>query len=120
MARDLASMGQQIEQLKASIAELKASQQVAAPRCRQARRGQNFRSKSAAKDISAATAIGPRRPPAGRCRRISPCKPQHPQRLPPPLAQAAPAYTSPPPAPYSPQAADQVDDPVVRPPMPLR
>ena len=30
MARDLAAMGQQIEQLKASIAELKASQQVAA------------------------------------------------------------------------------------------
>src|SRR5206468_2965731 len=35
MARDLAAMGQQIEQLKASVAELKASQQpVAAPAAR--------------------------------------------------------------------------------------
>ena len=115
MGRDLAAMGQQIEQLKASIAELKAGQQVAA--------------RDVAKPAEVRTSVANPRPrisappprlAAAPARRPMPSYQPVQAAAPAPLAQAAPAYTSPPPAPYSPQAADQVDDPVVRPPMPLR
>jgi hypothetical protein len=119
MARDLAAMGQQVEQLKASIAELKASQQAAA--------------RDVAKPAEVRTSVAnprprisapPPRSAAAPTRRpmpaYTPVQAAAPAPLPPPpLAQAAPPPSSFQPAP-SQQAADQLDEPVVRPPMPLR
>jgi len=117
MGRDLAAMGQQIEQLKTSIAELKAGQQQAMARdvakpAEVRTSVANPRSKmSAPPPRSAAT---PRRPmPA-----YAPVQAAAPAPLPQPaLPQTAPTYASPQPAP---QAVDHYDEPVVRPPMPLR
>jgi hypothetical protein len=121
MSRDLAAMGQQVEQLKASIAELKASQQASA---RDVARPSELRASevrtparpklSAPQPRTAAVAAPSRRPmpPA-----YSPAAP--PPLTPPALPQAAPSYTSLPSAPPQ-QAVDQFNDPVVRPPMPLR
>jgi hypothetical protein len=120
MARDLAAMGQQIEQLKASIAELKASQQAAA---RDVTKPAEVRTSIAtprprisAPPPRSTAAAPPRRPmPA-----YTPVQAAAPAPLPPPpLPQAAPPPSSYQPAP-SQQAADQFDEPVVRPPMPLR
>ncbi|THD62444.1 MAG: hypothetical protein E7813_19905 [Bradyrhizobium sp.] len=111
MARDLAAMGQQIEQLKASIAEL--------------RDGQAQLSRDIAKSLETissekVTALPPR--PAAAPRKPRPVPP------PPPAATAStvpppyyPAYPAPPaPAPPPPQTMVQPDgEPVVRPPMPL-
>jgi hypothetical protein len=116
LARDLAAMGQQIEQLKASVAELKASQQVAA--------------RDVAKPAEAkASAPNPRPRPLARSAAApahrpmpayTPVQAAAPAPLPPPpLPQAAPPPSSSQPAP-SQQAADHFDEPVVRPPMPLR
>jgi hypothetical protein len=115
MARDLASAGQEIEQLKASIAELKAGQQQIA---REIAKGseQNQRPR-----VSSA----PPRPVAAH----APHKP--PMPYPPRQAAASPAF--PPSAPYvppppqstaPPQASAYPADPgissVPRPPMPVR
>jgi hypothetical protein len=124
MARDLASLGQQVEQLKASIDELKAGQQQMSRDVAKASE-QNLRPK-----ISAAPAIPPR-PALAR-----PRKPITP--LPPP--QVASPYVPPAAAPYVPQTAapyvprqvepppqataqpqqDEELSPVPRPPMPVR
>jgi hypothetical protein len=117
MGRDLAAMGQQIEQLKASVAELKASQQAMA---RDAAKPAEVRA-SVPNPRTKMSALPPR-PAAAPARRpmpaYQPVQAAAPAPLPPP--QAAPPYASPPPAPYAPQAVDQGDEPVVRPPMPLR
>ena len=113
MARDLAAMGQQIEQLKAGIAELRASQQAMA--------------RDAARSSEVKTTVPNPRPKAAAPPPRSAAAPAHrpvqaaaPAPLPPPpLAQAGPSYASPPPAP-PPQTMDQFNEPVVRPPMPLR
>jgi hypothetical protein len=112
MARDLAAMAQQIEQLKASIAELKTSQQAMA------------------RDAAGTTEAKPAeiRPAAPNPRpRVSARPPRSaaaPPRRPPtqaaePLPQPAPPSVSTLPAP---QAMDRTenDEPIVRPPMPLR
>jgi hypothetical protein len=115
MGRDLAAMGQQVEQLKASVAELKASQQAMA--------------RDVAKPAEVRTAVPnsrtkmsalPPRPAAAPPRRPMPAYQPVQAAAPAPPPQAAPPYASPPPAQYAPQAVDQGDDPVVRPPMPLR
>ncbi len=114
MARDLAAMGQQIEQLKATIQQLRANQQAA---------------------------VAPA-PPAARPPALKPAQPKvtalppRPAAPPPPAYQPRPAYppamqatavpppaaaTAPPPA-YQPppQATTQPNgEPVVRPPMPM-
>jgi hypothetical protein len=117
MGRDLAAMGQQIEQLKASVAELKASQQAMA---RDAAKPAEVR--ASVPNLRTKMSALPPRPAAAPARRpvpaYQPVQAAAPAPLPPP--QAAPPYASPPPAPYAPQAVDQGDDPVVRPPMPLR
>lgn len=114
MARDLAAMGQQIEQLKATIETLKANQQAAV----------------------APSAPSVTRPPAPKPRVTAlpprPVQAPHPPRqnhpaiqaaaAPPPPAAAAPppAYPPPPQAYPPPQATTQPNgEPVVRPPMPM-
>jgi hypothetical protein len=117
MARDLATMGQQIEQLKANIAELKAGQEQMA---RELAKAQQPRP-------AEARAIDPR----NRVSALPPHPPVAPVRKPkpayPPAATSyAPAPTAPPaqaavvpPPPAAVQTADD-DGPVVRPPMPVR
>jgi hypothetical protein len=119
MGRDLAAMGQQIEQLKASIAELRAAQQVAA--------------RDVAKPAEVRTSVAnprprmsapPPRSAAAPARRpmpaYTPAQAAAPAPLPQPMPQASPYPAAPPPAP-PPQAAVESDgEPVVRPPMPLR
>jgi hypothetical protein len=119
MARDLASAGQEIEQLKASIAELKAGQQqIAREIAKSSDKGseQNQRPRASAPPPRPVAAHAPRKPPIP---------------YPPRQATAAPAF--PPPAPYAPpppqstappQASAYPADPgissVPRPPMPVR
>jgi len=130
MSRDLAAMGLQVEQLKASIAELKASQQATA---RDAARPpevkpSELKPSEAKPSVQAARPKIPAPPPrsaAAPSRRpmpaysYAPVQAAAPAPLPPPLPQAVPSYTSPPPGP-PPQAVDQFNEPLVRPPMPLR
>jgi hypothetical protein len=118
MSRDLAAMGQQIEQLKASIAELKASQQVAArdvARPSEVKPSiQNPRTKMSALPPRSTAAPARRPMPA-----YAPVQAAVPAPLPQPMPQASPYPAAQPPAP--PQAAVESDgEPVVRPPMPLR
>jgi hypothetical protein len=119
MARDLAAMGQQIEQLKASITELKANQQVAA---RDVAKPAEVR--TSAPNPRPKLSAAPPRPAAAPARRpmpaYTPVQAAASAPLPPPpLPQAAPPPQSSQPVPPQ-QAADQFDEPVVRPPMPLR
>ena len=118
MARDLAAMGQEVQLLKATIAELKASQQAMAARS------------ADAKPAEVRTAVPPRpkmsapppRPAPVAMRRPMPAYPAYPpaQAAAPPPQQIAPPPASYQPAPPPPLAAQADDDPVVRPPMPLR
>jgi hypothetical protein len=130
MARDLAAMGQQIEQLKASIADLKASQQAMA---RDVVRTPEAKPPEAKIFAGVRTALQNTRPkvslppPPPRLatapvRRPMPAYPpvQAAAVQPLPLAISRPA-APPQPAPPPPAAVDDPQDgPVVRPPMPLR
>jgi hypothetical protein len=120
MARDLAAMGQQIEQLKASIAELRANQQPAMART------------SEAKPTEAKPAdIKPLAPAPVARPKVSAVAPP-PRPAPPPVRRPPPVQAStapiqlaapPPPPPAAPPAqatARPDEEPVVRPPMPLR
>jgi len=112
MARDLAAMGQQVEQLKAAIEQLKASQHAAvAPAPPVARPpAPKPQPKHTALPKPPATAASPPRP--------APAYPVQASAVPPPPAPApaaAPYYPPPPP-----QATTQPNgEPVVRPPMPM-
>jgi len=130
MARDLVSLGQQVEQLKASIDELKAGQQQVSRDIAIASE-QNLRPK-----ISVAPALPPRPAPARPRKPITPLPPPQAAMAPPP--QAAAPYVPPAAAPYVPRQPDyaprQVEPPpqataqpqqdeeasVPRPPMPVR
>jgi hypothetical protein len=125
MTRDLAAMAQQIEQLKANIAELKAGQEQMA---------REMAKPSAPKPVADA------RPPVDPRARVSALPPRPappPVRKPKPVASHTymPAYSPAPLAPPPPSQAAAVpppaamtttqavaddDGPVVRPPMPLR
>jgi hypothetical protein len=123
MARDLAAMGQQIEALKASIAELKANQQAMA------------RDAAKAPDAEGSEVKAPDSKPVAQAARPKPPVPPRAQaalpRRPVP-AYYAPATAAPPPQQLTPSASWQAapspppaaqydgDDPVVRPPMALR
>jgi hypothetical protein len=122
MQRDLAAMGQQIEQLKVTIAELKANQQPATP---VAARTPEARSS----EIRPTEARPPAPAPRPRVTAVQPPPPQPPRpapplvRRPPPVqASAAPMQLASPPPPPAPPAQTTAEDgePVVRPPMPLR
>jgi len=118
MQRDLAAMGQQIEQLKASIAELKAGQPSApaVTRTSEAKPAEVKPPAPAARPKVSAVQSQPPPPP----RPVAP----PPVRRPPPVqASAAPmqlTYPPPPPPAPPPQARADDGEPVVRPPMPLR
>jgi hypothetical protein len=116
MARDMAAMGQQIEQLKASIDQLRAGQQaMAVARTSEAKTfGPNLRPKTSSPPLRPAAALVRKPRPVV----YSPAQTAAVPPLPPPLPQAVPALASPLPPP---QAATEPDgEPVVRPPMPLR
>ncbi|QWG20564.1 hypothetical protein KMZ68_12405 [Bradyrhizobium sediminis] len=118
MARDVAAMGQEIEQLKASIDQLKASQrasdvaktsatQTPATRTSATRTPErNVRPKTPPPPPPLRSAAAPSRPPM-------PAYPSAPAAAA-PLPQAAAPVAPPPPA------AASTDEPVLRPPMPLR
>lgn len=118
VSRDLAAVGQEIEQLKASMGQLKAAQE------------------QMSREIAKASEqkLKPRTPPPAAAPRAAAMSSHRPAPLPPPSARpmqatAAPAYPPPPPPvsrPYPPQAqatAQPPADPELsppRPPMPLR
>jgi hypothetical protein len=118
MARDVAAMGAQIAQLKATIAELRASQQAMAiakpsePKPSEIKPlVQSPRPKMPA----------PPRPAAAYPRRPMPAYPPVQAAAPPMLPQQLPPAASLQPAPPPPaQAQFDGDEPVMRPPMPLR
>ena len=121
MAQDLAAMGRQVEELKTTIAQLKASQ---------AQMAREFAKASAAETRPAEQNLGPRvsalTPPAPRPAVPPPARKPKPaySYSPAPIAAApvAPAQAAaplPPPAPPKQAIADD-GEPVVRPPMPLR
>jgi hypothetical protein len=127
MTRDLAAMGQQMEQLKASIAQLRAGQeQMAQQMSRDFARTSEARSSEARPSETRAAehariAPLPPRSAAAPLRKPRPALAPAPAAmvspLPPPAAAVAPL---PPPAP-SPQATIQPDgESVVRPPLPVR
>jgi hypothetical protein len=125
MARDLAAMGQQVEQLKASIAELKAGRQAMSPEA--ARTSVATPSVAGTPEIRAPepnlrpkmSALPPRPAAAPPVRKPRPAYyPPAQSAAPPPVPLAAP----PPPQPApQPQTAGRLEDePVARPPMPMR
>jgi len=123
MTRDVAAMAQQIEQLKANIAELKAAQEQMA---------REMVKLPAPKPVAEAKPIDPRtrvsalppRPPVAPVRKPKPITtPAYTQTYAPaPIAPPPPpsqAVAVPPPAAAAPQAVADDDGPVVRPPMPV-
>lgn len=121
MSRDLAAMGRQIEQLKASIAELKSNQQSSSPAIARTTEAKPAEIRSPAPPPVARPKMSAAVPPPPAPRPVA-----SPVRRPAPVqASTAPIQlTAPPPPPaYAspPQATARPDDePVVRPPMPLR
>jgi hypothetical protein len=120
MARDLAAMSQQVEELKASIAQLKAGQtqmsretaKAAEPRTSETRPGENVRPRVTA-------AAPPPRPTAAPVRRPMPAYPPAQAAYVPPLPPVpAPVQSQPAPPPQQTIADD--GEPIVRPPMPVR
>lgn len=120
MTRDLTAMTQQIEQLKADIAELKAGQEQMA---------RELAKPPASKPVAEAKPVEPR----ARAAALPPRPAPLPVRKPKPVVSHTymPAYSPPPPPPQAvavpppapvatTQAVADDDGPVVRPPMPLR
>jgi hypothetical protein len=130
MARDLAAMGKQVEQLKASIAELKAGQQAMSP--------DTAKTPIAATPVAASSVARTpetRAPESNLRPKVSALPPR--PAVPPPVRKPRPAYyppaqaaagppiplaaQPPPPSEPPPQTAGRFEDePVVRPPMPMR
>jgi hypothetical protein len=134
MARDLAAMGQQVEQLKASIAELKAGQQAMSPDAARTPVAATPVATTPAATPSAARTPDIRAPEPNLRPKMSALPPR--PAAPPPVRKPRPAYYPPaqsaaPPVPLAappppqpepqPQTAGRFEDePVVRPPMPMR
>jgi hypothetical protein len=130
MARDLAAMGQEVELLKATVAELRASQQPVAGdagRASQAKTSelkpsiQTPRPKVSVPPLPRAAAAAPRRPAQAYPVQTYPVAAYPAQAYPPAQAAPPPLQQFPPPTSLqsAPPAADQDGDPVIRPPMPL-
>ncbi|WP_027517635.1 hypothetical protein [Bradyrhizobium sp. WSM1417] len=124
MTRDLAAMAQQIEQLKANIAELKAGQEQMAREMAKPPAPKPVADAKPRVDPRAQMSALPPRPAAPPVRKPKPVvshtyMPAYPPAplAPPPPSQAA---AVPPPAAMTTQAVADDDGPVVRPPMPLR
>lgn len=124
MTRDLAAMAQQIEQLKANIAELKAGQEQMAREMAKPPAPKPLAEAKPPVDPRARVSALPPRPQAPPVRKPKPAVSQTympayaPTPLAPPPSQSAAA--SQPAAPVTTQAVADDDGPVVRPPMPLR
>jgi hypothetical protein len=125
MTRDLAAMAQQIEQLKANIAELKAGQEQMA---REIAKPPAPKPVAEAKPVdprTRAAAVPPKPPAPPPVRKPKPAVSQtympaySPQPLAPPPPQSQAAAAAPPPVTTTQAVADD-DGPIVRPPMPLR
>ncbi|MBR0776008.1 hypothetical protein JQ625_14315 [Bradyrhizobium diazoefficiens] len=119
MTRDMAAMAQQIEQLKANIAELKASQEQMA---------HDLAKAPAPKPVAEVKPVDPRaraalppRPPAAPVRKPKPVITQTyaPAYAPAPVAPPPTHAAAVPPPPAPAQAVADDDGPIVRPPMPL-
>jgi hypothetical protein len=127
MARDLAAMAQQVEQLKASVAELKTNQQAIVRDAARTSEAKPAEIKPAATNPRPRISAPPPRSAAAPPRRPLPAYPPA-QAYPPahaapaPLPQSAYPSASPLSAAPPPQATARTEDdePVVRPPMPLR
>ncbi len=123
MTRDLAAMGQQIEQLKANIAELKAGQEQMAREMSKPSQAKLAETRSAdpRAKLSAlpprAPAAPPRKPKPVHTPAYTPAYAPTPIAPPPPPSQAA-AVAQPPAA--APQQTADDGGPVVRPPSPVR
>jgi hypothetical protein len=131
MARDLAAMGQQIEQLRASIADLKAGQQ---PMARDISKTSEKTSEARTPEVKTSAVKTfvqrarqkisapppPLRSAAVQARRPMPAYPPVQAAAAPPLPLAAPPAAPPQPAPPPQIAAAPEDEPVMRPPLPLR
>jgi hypothetical protein len=119
MARDLAAMALQVEQLKASIAELKTNQQATARDAAKTSEVKPAEIKPAAPNPRPRTAAPPPRTAAAPPHRPLPT---YPAAGPAPLPQPVSPPVSMLPASPPPQATARTEDdePIVRPPMPLR
>jgi hypothetical protein len=127
MARDLANAGQEIAVLKATVEQLKASQQQLVAMVSEKNSAQAVRPKKPVQPVQSAP---PPRPVAALAPARRPMQPLPPPPLPPRQAIAAPPLQTPAPyvprqaAPLPPTTAESLDDPelpyVPRPPMPLR
>ncbi|WP_167407041.1 hypothetical protein [Bradyrhizobium forestalis] len=125
MTNDLAAMAQQIEQLKANIAELKAGQEQLAREMAKPPAPKPVAAETRPVDPRPRAAVLPPQPAAAPVRKPKPAVTRtympaySPAPLAPPPSQAAAA--PPPAAPVATtQAVADDDGPVVRPPMPLR
>lgn len=124
MTRDLAAMGQQIEQLKATIAELRAGQEQMAREMAKSSAPKPAEAKIV--DPRARVSALPPKPPAATApppvRKPKPvATPAYaPSYAPMPIAPPPQAAAVPPPPAAASQAVADDDGPVVRPPMPVR
>ena len=130
MAQDLAAMGQQVEELKTTIAQLRASQAQMARELTKASEAKAVETRPTEQNlrprVSALTPPAPRPAAPPPVRKPKPAYSYSPSYSPAPVAAApaAPlppvqAAAPPPPAPPKQTIADD-GEPVVRPPMPLR
>jgi hypothetical protein len=122
LTRDLAAMGQQVEQLKASIAELKAGQEQLSHDAKAAD-AKASEAKAFEQNMRAKVSALPPRPPAAPVRKprpyVPPVQASAAPLLPPPGAPgSAPVQIVP--APPPPPVSTAPQDDVPRPPMPVR
>lgn len=129
LTRDLAAMGQQVEELKTTVAQLRASQaqltrelaKAAEARAAEAKASETKASETKAAAVAPPPVVRPAAPPV---RKPKPTAPSHSSAYSPAPMAAAPAAALPPvqaTAPPPPQRTIADDgEPVVRPPMPLR
>ena len=128
MAQDLAAMGQQVEELKTTIAQLRASQaqmtrelaKASENRTSEARTSDVRPAEPAPRPRVTAAAVPPPRPAAAPVRKPKPAgyPPAQAAYVPPLPPAPAPAQVQPAPPPQRTIADD--GEPVVRPPMPVR
>jgi hypothetical protein len=132
MAHDLSAMGQQVQELKANIAELKAGQDQMTREFAKAQQAKSSEPRAESNAHPKVTGLPPR-PPAAPGHRpkppaaytpsyATPLSPAPITAAPPPTRPQAAAVPPPFPPPTSGTAEATADDdgPVVRPPMPLR
>lgn len=123
LSRDLAAMGQQVQQLKASLAELKASQEQVAHDAKAAE-AKAAEAKALEQTMRAKVSALPPRPPVAPARKpkpyVAPVQASAAPLLPPPGAPGSAPVQIAPAAPPPPVSVAPQDELVPRPPMPVR